>query len=61
MIKQHWLAVVLIISWAYLFGDLAVSIKPASPLFEGASVICGASVGLLVSWLLRFLVSRFKK
>ena len=60
MLKRSWLAVILIICWAYVFGTLATVLSPGSSLLEFAAVVSGASVGLLISWQFEYLIKNLK-
>jgi len=59
--KGLWIAEVLIvISWAFLFNEVARYVRPESWFVELTASIAGISVGVVTAWGIRFFASRLK-
>lgn len=59
-IKNVFFDVLTILSWSIVAGLASEIILPESILFELASVYCGASIGLYISWSIRFMAKKMK-
>jgi hypothetical protein len=53
---SNFVFILIVLSWAYLGGEVSRRLPGESSLIlEATSVICGASIGIIIVWILKYL------